>query len=156
MTLLRRSMEHEGTGNNKSGKGSTASMYLRSLAYSTIYSLHRSYTQSILLQQSLNSELQKSASKRRNYLLAGLTYFGGQPLTPPMENWMVQNIISTRNYTVEPVSSHPLHRSQLEKVMNLTLKVRILQRIYFYIVSETPMLRNDYFHVCLFPKTGVN
>lgn len=115
--LIRRSMGHE---------NGSARTYLKALTYSTIYDLHKAYTRGLLLQQSYRSILRKIVrDDGGSRVAAALTYHGGQPKILPMKNWMVMQLVKTNlsDVEVEMVATHPLHRQELEVIINSTLEV---------------------------------
>ena len=122
MALISRTIQiHSNSATN------SALIYLRSLAYSTVYDLHKAFTKSILLQKNIRDVFRRSklSSDGAGSNIAGsLTFYGGQPQILPMDKWIVESIVKmtgSGNITVEPVSTHPMYKSELESLTNGSL-----------------------------------
>merc|ERR1719445_1892439 len=79
------------------------------MAYATIYKLHKSFTEALISQR----KMERLTSDRKP-LAAAITYTGLMQI--PLGHWAVTKIIDTENYDVKDIPSHPLHRSELEKL----------------------------------------
>ena len=107
---------------------SSAQTYLRAKAYSLVYSLHKSFTTSVLFQKSIidtlkNDTVSTTSKKDGTLVLASLTFHGKRPQILPLTNWMVSHLITFTksdpavNVTVEAVHTYPLPRKELQGLM---------------------------------------
>ena len=115
---------------------SSAQTYLRAKAYSLVYSLHKSFTTSVLFQKSIKDTLKNdtttTSEKDGTMVLASLAFHGKRPQILPLTNWMVSHLITFRNnpptesdpmfdtstnVTVEAVHTYPLPRKELQGLM---------------------------------------
>ena len=132
MALLTRSMQTQLQSNS-------ALMYVRALAYSTVYDLHKSFTKSILLQKNIKDVYRKSKlSEHKNHtkIIASLTFTGEHPKILPMDKWMVTDTIRiprndsskmTRSQEgsaikIEAVETYPMHKTELASFVNKSVK----------------------------------
>ena len=121
MALISRTIQiHSNSATN------SALMYLRSLAYSTVYDLHKAFTKSILLQKNIRDVFRSSKLSDAGFIAGSLTFYGGgRPQILPMDKWIVESIVKTTtgngNITVEPVTTHPMYKSELESLTNNSL-----------------------------------
>ena len=124
MALLTRSMQTQ-------MKSNSALMYIRALAYSTVYDLHKAFTKSILLQKNIKEVFRKSKLSEHNggIITASLTFHGDQPKILPMDKWMITDTITIsksdsdeitnqENIKVEAVETHPMYKSELSYFVN--------------------------------------
>ena len=88
-------------------------MYLKAMAYATIYKLHKSFTEALISQR----KMERLTSDRKP-LAAALTYTGLMQI--PLGEWAVTKIVETESYDVKDIPSHPLHRAELEKLAEPT------------------------------------
>ena len=124
MALLTRSMQTQ-------VKSNSALMYIRALAYSTVYDLHKAFTKSILLQKNIKEVFRKSKLSEHygGIITASLTFHGDQPKILPMDKWMITDTITIsksdsdeitnqENIKVEAVETHPMYKSELSYFVN--------------------------------------
>ncbi len=118
--LLQRAMDHN------LSYSSSALTYANFLAYASIFDLHRAFTKSLLMQVDFSTEMRKFLQKR-NFVVAAMTFQGGNTPVMPLKDWMVTGLIrfnaTDEGQIFEPVTTHPLYRQELESLMNLTLDV---------------------------------
>ena len=152
MALLTRSMQTQ-------VKSNSALMYIRALAYSTVYDLHKAFTKSILLQKNIKEVFRKSKLSEHNggIITASLTFHGDQPKILPMDKWMITDTITIsksnsdeitnqENIKVEAVETHPMYKSELSYFVNDSRTGRYL--IVFsafsknFVLAQKPNLLN--------------